>query len=79
MTKVGRKSVNQRLYFDLTNGQETIRDAEGVSANGLDEAIGEAQAVLDEMQSSTAYAPEDSWQLLIRDEDGTILKTLPLN
>ena len=71
--------MSKRLYFDLTNGQDIIRDPEGVDASGLDEAIGEAQAVLDEMSGNAAFTPEDSWQLMIRDEDGAILKTLPLS
>lgn len=71
--------MSRRFHFDLTNGEETIRDAEGVDASGPDEAIEEAQAVLDEMCSGEGTAMRGGgWQLIIRDEDGATLKTLPL-
>ena len=71
--------MSQRFHFDLTNGEETIRDAEGVESSGPDEAIEEAQAVLDEMCSGEGAEMRGAgWQLVIRDKDGATLKTLPL-
>jgi hypothetical protein len=42
----GRKSVILRFYFDLSNGDDIIRDDEGVDASSPDEAIDEARAAL---------------------------------
>lgn len=71
--------MNQKFYFDLTNGEDLIRDDEGVDASGPDEAIEEARAVLSEMRKGDgATMPGDGWQLIIRDEDGATVKTLPL-
>ncbi len=33
-----------RFYFDIENGKETIRDAQGVEAEDLAEALAEAAA-----------------------------------
>ena len=72
--------MGRRFYFDLTNGEDLIRDDDGVDASGLDEAIKEAQAALDEMRGShSADMPGAGWKLIIRDEDGAIQKTLPLD
>ena len=69
-----------RFYFDLTNGQELIRDDEGVDASGPDEAKKEAQAALDELRSGQQVdMPGVGWQLIIRDGDGVTLETLPLD
>ena len=71
--------MNQKFYFDLTNGDDLIRDDEGVDASGPEEAIEEARAVLGEMhRGDGAKMPGDGWQLIIRDEDGAIVETLPL-
>ena len=72
--------MGQRFYFDLTNGQQLIRDDEGVDASGPDEAKNEAQAALDELRGGQqADMPGAGWQLIIRDEDGVTLETLPLD
>ena len=70
----------QRFYFDLTNGEDLIRDDEGVDASGLVEAVKEAQSALDELRGG--YQPDmpgAGWHLIIRDEAGATLKTLPFN
>ena len=68
------------FHFDLTNGEETIRDTDGVDAIGPDQAIKEARAALDDMRGNAeALGSGDGWQLIIRDEDGATLKTLPLD
>ena len=63
--------MSQRFHFDLTDGDEIIRDDEGVEASSHDEAIAEAQAALNEMRGTEeAVALEDGWRLVIRDESG---------
>lgn len=65
----------QRFYFDLTDGTSTIRDAEGAQADSLDEAITDAQAVLDEARNTKI----GEWILIIRDAAGETLMTLPVS
>ena len=72
--------MTTRFYFDLTNGPDTLRDDEGVEASSFDEAAGQAQAALEDMRSTEdAPIPGDGWQLIIRDESGTTLKSMPLD
>ena len=72
--------MTSRYYFDLTNGLDTLRDDDGVEAGSLDEAIRHTQSVLDEIRDDgNASAFEDGWHLVIRDESGATLKTLPVN
>jgi hypothetical protein len=71
--------MNRRLYFYLTNGLEVIQDTEGVEAEALGEAIAEAQSALNEMRIGQAKMPADGWQLIIRDESGLTLRSMPLD
>ena len=72
--------MSQRFHFDLTNGQELLRDDEGVDASGPKEAIEEAQALLDEMRGGVeTEMPESGWQLIVRDESGMTLKAISLD
>lgn len=69
----------QRFHFDLTNGKRLIRDHEGVDASGPDEAITEAQVALDELRNNDWITmPGAGWRLLIRDESGMTLRSMPL-
>ncbi|HEX8416799.1 MAG TPA: hypothetical protein VF641_04265 [Methylobacterium sp.] len=71
--------MTQRFYFDLTDGESTLRDDEGVLAPDLDEAIAAARAVLAEMRDSGDLADgEDDWLLVIRDEGCRTLTQLPV-
>lgn len=71
--------VAQRYHFDLNNGHDLIRDDKGVEAHDLDQAIKEAQAVLEEMRrSKKLLASDKGWRLVIRDESGASLMMLPL-
>lgn len=72
--------MSQRLYFDLTNGSELIRDTEGVEAAALDEAVVEVQSALNEMRhSGEADMPADGWRMVIRDDSGMTLRSMPLD
>ena len=75
----GEVCLTSRFYFDLTDGLDTLRDDEGVEANSLDDAIRQTQTVLDEIRDDgNASAFEDGWQLVIRDEHGNRLTSLPV-
>lgn len=72
--------MSQRLYFDLTNGQDLIQDTEGVEAEVLGEAFEDAQSALTEMRrSGDANTPADGWQMIIRDESGMTLRSMLLD
>ena len=72
--------MSQRFHFDLTNGEEFIRDTEGIDARGPHEAIEEAQAALADMRGNEETpASGDGWQLVIRDESGVTLKAISLD
>ena len=71
--------MTQRFYFDLTNGSVTLLDDKGVEASDIDEAIAEAQVVLEEMRKAEETSESaGEWNLIIRDEGGVTLKTLPI-
>lgn len=68
-----------RFYFDLTNGQTTMRDDEGAEADDLAEATDQAQIVIEELRTAGALMDvEDDWQLVIRTDDGTELRRIPI-
>ncbi|WP_375408133.1 DUF6894 family protein [uncultured Methylobacterium sp.] len=70
----------QRFHFDLTNGEELIRDTEGIEASGPDEAIEEARAALADVRGNEdAAVPTEGWQLIIRDASGVTLKAISLD
>lgn len=72
--------MSQRLYFDFTDGLEVIRDEQGVEISVLDEAIVEVQSALTGLrQSGEADMRSDGWQLVIRDDSGMTLRSMPLD
>ena len=72
--------MGQRFHFDLKNGEDLISDVVGVDADGPDEAIDEARAALEDMRlNEEAPALGDGWQLIIRDDTGTTLRTILLD
>ncbi len=69
-----------RFYFDLADGHTAIQDEEGVEADNYDQALRQASAEIDAMHvrgEMAGIAPY--WQLVIRDENGTILSSIPLS
>lgn len=69
----------RRFYFDLMKGSTIIRDDEGVVASDIFEAAEEAAIVVEETRGSAEMsALAAGWKLIIRDEGGAILKTLPI-
>ena len=72
--------MTTRFYFDLKNGQEIIRDDEGVDANSQNEAIRAAQCVLDEMRGNDQPQVQVAgWQLIIRDQRGMTFRVMSLD
>ncbi|KAA0122403.1 hypothetical protein SAMN02799622_04003 [Methylobacterium sp. UNC378MF] len=68
-----------RFYFDIENGKETIRDAQGVEAEDLAEALAEARSVIDEMAGEPGAAGlSGAWTLVVRDATGAVVGRLPI-
>jgi hypothetical protein len=71
--------VPSRFYFDIENGNELIRDEEGVEADSLVEALDEAQSVITEMADEVASAaPNETWTLVVRNCNGILVARLPI-
>lgn len=69
----------ERFYFDIENGKESIRDEEGVEADSVEEALGEARSVIREMAEDLAAAdPDGTWSLIVRDGAGSVVGRLPI-
>lgn len=69
--------MTRRFYFDLTDGHTTFLDTEGVLAADINEAVIEAIEALRELRASAELDDlDDGWKLAIRDEKGSIRKTL---
>jgi hypothetical protein len=68
-----------RFYFDFENGFETIRDDAGVEADDLDQALDDAQSVIQEMAHEFKDgALGDAPVLVMRDETGSPVARLPI-
>ncbi|MEE7439157.1 DUF6894 family protein [Methylobacterium oryzae] len=68
-----------RFYFDIENGEETIRDAQGVEAADVAEALAEARSVIDEMAGELEVAgPAGAWTLVVRDASGAEVGRVPI-
>lgn len=71
--------MTKRFYFDVEDGQETVRDEEGVGANDLDQALADARSVIREMADELATKGlSGAAVLVIRDETGAAVARLPI-
>ncbi|WP_409565028.1 DUF6894 family protein [Methylobacterium sp. J-090] len=69
--------MTQRFFFDLTDGLTTIRDDVGVVVDSLNEAVKQAEEVLQEMRFGNELSSRDErWTLSIRDAVGETLMLL---
>ncbi|WP_431311018.1 DUF6894 family protein [Methylobacterium nigriterrae] len=69
----------QRLFFDLSDGMTTLRDDAGVEVHALWAALQQAQRAIDELRGIGELNDGGDWRLNVRDENGIILKVLPLD
>ncbi|MGU3536299.1 DUF6894 family protein [Methylobacterium sp. A54F] len=65
-----------RFHFDLENGEDTIRDEEGVEAVDLSEAMTEAASVIQDFRRELGARVPDRWTLAVRDETGAVVARL---
>ncbi|MGH1569408.1 DUF6894 family protein [Methylobacterium sp. P31] len=71
------REMPRRFYFDLENGQETIRDDVGVLADDMEHALTEAQAAISEtIDEGLANDPGVTWVLVVRDAKGWVVARL---
>lgn len=67
------------FHFDLENNHEVIEDEDGVEADGLEQAVVEALAGINEMRAAGELdAMGAGWTLVVRNADGTVLRRVPL-
>lgn len=68
-----------RFYFDVADGQTTIRDDEGVEAEDLERALADARSTISEMADELGATDiGSSWTLVVRDETGLPVAHVPI-
>ncbi|MBD2749632.1 hypothetical protein IC232_23420 [Microvirga sp. BT688] len=67
-------------HFNLTDGDEVIRDEVGVRVPGIDVAVTSATEVIAELkQEDPSHSDEwHDWRLEIADPSGLVVRTIPL-
>jgi hypothetical protein len=69
----------RRLYFDVSNGQEAIRDEEGAQAENLQQALADAHDVIGERADDLGAADRNnSWTLIVRNGTGLTVAHVPI-
>jgi hypothetical protein len=70
-----------RFYFHLNNGEEVIRDEEGVLVLDADAALIAAMEIIQELRAedSVSAAQWEGWRLEITDEAGKVIESLSLD
>jgi hypothetical protein len=70
-----------RFYFHLNNGEDVIRDEEGILVSDADAALIAAMEVIQELRAQDAALATEwqGWRLEITDEAGRIIESLSLD
>jgi hypothetical protein len=70
-----------RYYFNLTNGDEVIRDEDGIEAPDVRTAILQAFEAIEELRGEdlSPLAEWQGWRLDIVDGSGNLIQSLPLD
>jgi hypothetical protein len=70
-----------RAYFNLSRGDEIIRDGEGIDVSDIKQTVLDVIETLKELQQneSPRRAYWDGWKASIVDDDGTVVSIIPLN
>ena len=70
-----------RFYFHLNNGEEVIRDEEGILVLDADAALIAAMEIIQELRAedSVSAAEWEGWRLEITDEAGKVIESLSLD
>jgi hypothetical protein len=69
-----------RCYFNLINGPDYIKDADGIEVQNLHEARVQAQRAIDELRDDDEMGESDwsGWRLEVTDTSGNLLFTIHL-
>jgi hypothetical protein len=69
-----------RYYFNLTDGDEMIRDEDGLELSDVQAAVASALKAIAELRAEDPSSSQEwqGWRLEIVDESGHILKSVPL-
>jgi glyoxylate carboligase len=70
-----------RFYFHLNNGEDVIRDEEGILVSDADAALIAAMEVIQELRAQDAMSAAEwqGWRLEITDEAGRVIQSLSLD
>ena len=75
----GLVAVRESFHFDLVSGLEMIRDEVGVEADGPEQAVEQAQAVIADMrESGELTGNEGSWTMVVRGAAGGVVRRVPI-
>lgn len=74
-------TVPVRYYFNLTDGEEVIRDEEGIELSDIQAAVGYALEVVEELRTEDPFnsAHWRGWRLEIVDASGRTVQRIPLD
>ncbi|ANY77450.1 hypothetical protein BB934_03780 [Microvirga ossetica] len=74
-------SVPARYYFNLTNGDDMIRDEEGIEASSLQAAVISAMEAVEELRAQNPLNSDEwqGWRLEIVDAEGRAVHAIPLD
>jgi hypothetical protein len=74
-------SAPARYYFNLTDGDNMIRDEEGIEASSLQAAVVSAMEAVEELRVQDPSNSDEwqGWRLEIVDASGQAVQTIPLD
>ena len=74
-------SVPARYYFNLTDGDNRIRDEEGIVASSIQAAVVSALEAVEELRAQTPTSSNEwqGWRLEIVDVSGRAVQVIPLD
>jgi hypothetical protein len=79
-TALADRSVPERYYFNLTNGDVMIRDDEGIRAASLRNAVIAAMEAIEELRAHDPFSDEwQGWRLEIVYASGQAVLAIPLD
>ncbi len=70
-----------RFHVHLNNGEDVIRDEEGILVSDIDAALIAAMEVIQELRAEDAVSAAEwqGWRLDITDEAGRVIESLSLD
>jgi hypothetical protein len=74
-------SVSARYFFNLTNGETTIRDEDGIVASSIQAAVVSAMEAVEELRAQDPSNSDEwqGWRLEIVDALGQAMQSIPLD